>query len=228
MLAARARGRPGRRARRARRRSAASPRSAESMSPTIMSGLKPCLEDRVGAAVDADEHRLTSRMYGRSALQVALVVDAADDDQRRAVAEVGVEARQLDPPGQQLALLDHVLDGVLRERLERLADLRAGAASVARGDGARAPAARRARATLAAARTTSPPRSVDRVAVAQTRRTAASSGSVDQRDAGLDEQQRPHVRVARRSTTARQLTHAVDAARRSGPRPRRGRGRGGR
>ena len=62
-------------------------------------------------------------MYGPQRLDVALVVDAAHDDQRRAVAEVGVEARQLELAGEQLALLEHVLDGVVRERLERLADL---------------------------------------------------------------------------------------------------------
>ena len=66
------------------------------MSPTIMSGLKPCLEDRVGAAVDADEHRLDVADVGPQRAQVALVVDAAHDDQHRAVAEVGVEARQLE------------------------------------------------------------------------------------------------------------------------------------
>ena len=51
------------------------------------------------------------------------MVDAAHDDQRRAIAKVGVEARQLDAARQQLALLEHVLDRVLREGLERVADL---------------------------------------------------------------------------------------------------------
>ena len=58
--------------------------------------LEAFLEQRVGAAVDADEHGLEVADVGPQRLDVALVVDAAHDDQRRPVAEVGVEARQLD------------------------------------------------------------------------------------------------------------------------------------
>ena len=82
------------------------------------------LEQRVGAAVDGDDHRAHVPDERPQRPQVALVVDAAHDDERGAVAEVGREARQLDPAGQQLALLAHVLDRVAREALERLADLR--------------------------------------------------------------------------------------------------------
>ena len=86
-------------------------------------GLEALLEQRVGAAVDGDDPRLDVADVRAQHAQVLLVVDAAHDDQRRAVAEVGVEARQVDAPRQQLALLEHVLDRVLRERLERVADL---------------------------------------------------------------------------------------------------------
>ncbi len=55
--------------------------------------------------------------------QILLQVDPADDDQGRAVAEVGLEAGHLDAAGEQLALLAHVLDRVDREPLEGLADL---------------------------------------------------------------------------------------------------------
>ena len=84
---------------------------------------QPLLEQRVGAAVDGDDHRAHVADERAQRAQVALVADAADDDERRAVAEVGREARQLDPAGEQLALLAHVLDRVVREALERLADL---------------------------------------------------------------------------------------------------------
>ena len=62
-------------------------------------------------------------MNGPQRAQVALVPDATGDDQRRAVAEVGREARQRDLAGEQLALLAHVLDRVVGEALERIADL---------------------------------------------------------------------------------------------------------
>ena len=66
------------------------------MSPTIMSGRKPASRIAFGAAVDADEHRPHVADVRAQRVQVGAVVDAAHDDERRAVAEVGVEARQLD------------------------------------------------------------------------------------------------------------------------------------
>ena len=95
------------------------------MSPTIMSGLKPSSSSALAPPSTARIAGFMSRMYGAQRAEVLLVVDAAHDDERRAVAEVRVEARQLDAPGEQLALLEHVLDRVLRERLERVADLAA-------------------------------------------------------------------------------------------------------
>ena len=58
---ARARRRRGRRGRRARRRERSASSETESMSPTITSRPDARLEQRVGAAVDADEHRLERR-----------------------------------------------------------------------------------------------------------------------------------------------------------------------
>ena len=105
------------------------------MSPTIMSGLKPSSRMRVGAAVDADEHRADVADVGAQRAQVALVVDAAHDDQRRAVAEVGVEARQLDLARRAARAPRRMCSTVLRgEGLERLADL-APALVVARAHG---------------------------------------------------------------------------------------------
>ena len=117
------------------------------MSPTIMSGRQARLQQRVGGAVDGDDHGPPVADERAQRAQVALVADAAHDHQRRAVAEVGGEARHLDPAGEQLALLAHVLDRVVREALERLADLapaglRLGAHALAGRAPRRAPAAR--------------------------------------------------------------------------------------
>ena len=102
------------------------------------------------------------------------------------------KARQVEASGQQLALLHHVLDGVLREGLERLADL---AAALVRRRGDRrglqnlaAPGDRPVGAEdLAAAQG-------DLLAVAQLVEQPLSR-RVDQADPRLHEQQRPHVRV---------------------------------
>ena len=83
------------------------------------------LEQGLGAAVDRDDHGTHVADERPQGAQVALVADAADDHERGAIAKVGGEAGQLDPAGQQLALLAHVLDRVVGEALERLADLAA-------------------------------------------------------------------------------------------------------
>ena len=82
--------------------------------------LQAGVEQRLRAAVDGHDHRALVADEWPQRAQVALVADAANDDQRRAVAEVRAKARQLDSPSQQLALLAHVLDGVVREALERV------------------------------------------------------------------------------------------------------------
>jgi len=88
-------------------------------------GLEALVDERVRAAVNGQDRGLDVADVGAQRAQVLLVVDAADDDERRPVAEIRVKSRQLDPPGQELALLEHVLDRVLGEGLECVADLAA-------------------------------------------------------------------------------------------------------
>ena len=88
-----------------------------------MSGHSPSSKQRLGATVDGDEHRAHVADERPQRAQVVLTVHAAHDHQRGAVAEVGVKARQVDPPGEQFALLAHVLDRVAREPLHRLSHL---------------------------------------------------------------------------------------------------------
>ena len=69
-------------------------RDTESKSPMMMSGLKPMLEQRVGAAVDTDEHRLVLADVRAQRGEVAAVVVTAHDDQRVATRELGAQRRQ--------------------------------------------------------------------------------------------------------------------------------------
>ena len=80
----RGRGRRGRRARRARRRSAASPRRPSPCRRRSCPAGSPASRSASAAAVDADEHRPHVADVRAQRLEVALVVDAAHDDQRRA------------------------------------------------------------------------------------------------------------------------------------------------
>ena len=92
------------------------------MSPTIMSTSKP---SSTMASAPPSTPTSTGRIVadvGAQRAQVALVVHPAHHHQGGAVAEVGGELRQLELAGQQLALGHHVLDRVLGERLQRLAD----------------------------------------------------------------------------------------------------------
>ena len=57
------------------------------MSPTIRSGVQPGLEQRVGAAVDTDQHGLIVANVRPDHAQVALVARAARDDQHVPVAQ---------------------------------------------------------------------------------------------------------------------------------------------
>ena len=84
--------------------------------------LEALLDDRVGAAVDADEHRVGVLDVGAQRAQVAAVGRAANDDQRVPVAEVRPDRREVDLADQQLALVAHVFDRVHREVGERLVD----------------------------------------------------------------------------------------------------------
>ena len=58
----------------------------------MMSGFSPMLEQRVGAAVDADEHRPVLADVGPQRGEVALVVVAAHDDERVPALELACGA----------------------------------------------------------------------------------------------------------------------------------------
>ena len=111
-------------------------------------------------------------------------------------------------PDEQLALLLHVLDGVAGEALERLADLlaallgeladRLGVLDVAVRDDLVAAQDLAARARRSGRRR-------------RDRSNSGAPGDVDQVDAGLDQQQRAHVRVVA-ARGARAVDHRLDAA----------------
>ena len=82
--------------------------------------LDALFEQRLGPSIDGDDHRAHVADEGAQRAQVALMANAAHHDERGPVAKVRAKARQLDAPRQQLALLAHVLDGVVREALERV------------------------------------------------------------------------------------------------------------
>ena len=81
-------------------------------------GLVAGLDERVGAAVDADEHRPVVADVGAEGLQVLLVVVAADDDQHVPALDLGRDVGHADAVEQERALPLHVLHRVGRERLE--------------------------------------------------------------------------------------------------------------
>ena len=62
------------------------------------------LDQRVGAAVDADQHRLEVADVRPHDPQVALVAGPAGDDERVPVAEARLQRREVDPLGEQAAL----------------------------------------------------------------------------------------------------------------------------
>ena len=84
--------------------------------------LEPDLEQRVGAAVDGDEHRLEVPDVRPHDPEVALVARPAGDDDGVPVAEARLQGREVDPVGEQLALVAQVTQGVVGERLQRLGD----------------------------------------------------------------------------------------------------------
>ena len=73
------------------------------MSPTITSRLHPARQQRVGPAVDADEHRLEVAHVRPDDREVALVAGPARDDERVPLAEARLERRELDALGRAAA-----------------------------------------------------------------------------------------------------------------------------
>ena len=84
--------------------------------------LQPDLEQRVGATVDGDEHRLEVADIRPHDPKVALVARPAGDDDGVTVAKAGLQRRELDPVGEQLALVAEMAQRVVGERLERIGD----------------------------------------------------------------------------------------------------------
>ena len=141
---------------------------------------------RVGAAVDPDEHRLEVADVRPDDPQVALVAGPARDDQRVPVAEPRLQRREVDPLGQQAALVAQVLHrvlGELRQRFGHAAALLASAASSSRSSRA-CPRARQVplRKTLA-------PRTVSG-SPSETSSNSGAPGASIKRHAAAHEQQR--------------------------------------
>ena len=86
-------------------------------------GLEADLEQRVGAAVDADQHRLVLAQVRLQRREVAAVVVAAHDDERVPALDLGAERRQQDRLEGQLRFTLDVLERVLGELLELDADV---------------------------------------------------------------------------------------------------------
>ena len=165
-------------------------------------GLEPGLEQRVGAAVDRDQHGLEVADVRADDPQVALVPGPARDDERVPVAEARLERREVDALREQAPLVAQVAHRVLGERLERL-----GHAALLRDQRAvelaclqHAPR-REARAVAEDAAAAHG----ELLAVA-TPVEQLGAGRVDQPDAAADERERAGVREAAASATRRTLT----------------------
>ena len=86
-------------------------------------GLEPDLEQRVGAAVDRDQHRLVLADVRPQRLEVVLVVVTAHDDERVPALDLDLEVRQLERLEGELGFLLDVLERVLREAAQLDADV---------------------------------------------------------------------------------------------------------
>jgi hypothetical protein len=76
------------------------------------------LHQRVGTAVDADEHRLELPDVRPEHVEIGLVVVSAHDDEAVPAGDVGLDLRHADTVEQQVTLLLEVLHRVGRERLQ--------------------------------------------------------------------------------------------------------------
>ena len=156
--------------------------------------LPALLEQRLGAAVDGDEHGPEVADVRAHDPEVALVARAARDHEGVAIAEAGAERREVDPLGQQPALLAEIPQRVVREVLQSLGDaaLLLGQRSgqlvlverAARGEARAVPEEARA----ADGQPLTVRDLLEELAV----------GDVDQAHAAADEEQRPGVRIAAR------------------------------
>ena len=156
------------------------------------------LEQRVGAAVDGDEHGLEVADVALDDPQVALHSGTARHDERVPVAEARAQRRELHRAGEHAALLAQVPHRVLGELLERLRH-----APALIGERARqlVDAERASRRDAVAVPEDAAAAHRDELALAH-RVEQLGAGDVDQLDAAAHEQQRPRVREAARSATA--------------------------
>ena len=76
------------------------------------------LEQRIGAAIDADQHRSVFAKVGTKRLQVFAIVVTPHDDEHLLAVEVGANVGDADAVQQQVTLATQVLHGVRGERLE--------------------------------------------------------------------------------------------------------------
>ena len=170
-------------------------------------GLEADVEQRVGAAVDADEHRLVLAQVGLQRLEVALVVVPAHDDHRVPALDLRAQRRQLDRLERDLRLLADVLERVLGELLELVADV-----------GPR----RLHRASMTSATSRTCPRAISELVARHHAvgldvhdltlgdRHHLGPDVVDERDARLDDPDRPAVRVPARDRR-RRVDHRAHA-----------------
>jgi hypothetical protein len=154
--------------------------------------LPTLLEQRVGAAVDADQHGIDVADVSAQRLQVTPVGGAADDDQNVAIAEAGARGGELDAASEQLALLPQMGNRVLGERRQRLVDL---SPLLLQALGQLVGLEHPSHRDLVAAAQQPPPVDHQRVPVAQTIEEG-SAGSVEQAYPGADQQQRTRVGIA--------------------------------
>ncbi len=149
------------------------------------------MQECLSATVHSDEHGAHVADERPQGTQIALVTDAANNNERGAVTEVGGKARHLDLPGEQLTLLAHVLDRVVGETLQCLTDLVAASLGLSEHarevehlpTGHRLPAARHLTITHG-----------DRLAVGE-HLEQRIVWQVDQMDARFDEQLGAEVRI---------------------------------
>ena len=161
--------------------------------------LEADLEQRVRASVDGDEHRLEVPDVRTHDPEVSLVARPARDDDGVSVAEPRLQLREVDPVGEQLALVAQVAQRVVGERLERLGDaaLLVGERSASVASVSSTPSARRV-----PLRHSEPLADGQRLTLGDLLEQVGP-GRVDEAHAGADELERPGIRESDRSSTAR-------------------------
>jgi hypothetical protein len=155
-------------------------------------GLQPLFQQRVGAAVDPDEHGPHVADVRLQRPQIAAIGGASDDDQDMAVAEVGPGSWKLELAREELALLADVRHGVLREGRQGIVDpLPLPLELLGEVGGGEHPSLRQQAAPAQHLTALDD----DRITVAKLLEER-SRGGVDEAHPGLGQQQRPRVRIS--------------------------------